>query len=327
MNILLIILLAAVPFLIGSLYGRLTGSAKMGLAETFSAGSIVTLALAGAAAMPAVKLKLPYSSYRNTAVLLLGAFALVGIVPAGKRLVAAAREKNSGRTPEPGLFVLAAALFVLSVSVFFTSEPDTQRDMTAETIFDAVETDTMFVYHPGTGEELELGVYPMDKLRVLPLIYGIGYEAGGMNMRDYLYRLLPVWVLLLNYTVIGKWAGFLFEGQEEAGAKKKLLFVFYGLLNLFGDYLFITYSYKLLHEAWTGETLLITVVLPYLGCLVAELLTDRAAVVKNLPLAVCCLLTAIFAAPVKEAAVLCVITLAAAAIPAAVRRVRYAGGH
>lgn len=327
MGIGLVLALCAVPFLIGCLYERITGAGRMSLTGIYCAGCVLMLAAAGIAAMPAVKFRTAYSSYRMVASALLGVLALCGAFPAGRRLLAAVRDRKKGKSSGPGLWMLAAALFAVSASVFFTGEPATAGDITAETIVTAVESDTMFEYHPMTGEPLELGIYPADKLTALPLIYGIGYRMSGMGMRDYLYRLIPLWVLSLNYMIAGQWAGLLFGGREEEKTRKRLFFIFYGLFHLFGDYLFITYSYKLLHETWTGETVLIAVILPYLGYLCMELFMDRTAVLRNLPLIACCLLTAVFAAPVREAAMLCGLTLAAFAVLAAVRRVRHAVGH
>ena len=265
-----ILLLLLLPFPVGMVWDWLLKKEKRDWAFIYLYGSLTEIVLAGIVAMPAVKLRLSFGVYRGMAFGAIGLAALLGMLRLVKSLTKAQdnwriklhTEKNDG-------FVWAGVLFVfvLIASCYFQYVPAVQTDMTAETIHTTVRTDTLFEYNPATGEKLTLGIYPQDKLVTLPLFYSLFYSLGveGLTgMPFFLYELVPVWILLLNFLVFWKWAENLFLGQKKEKLKRPVFLCFYGAANLFGDYLFITFSYKLLHQAWTGEAVLATVILPLL---------------------------------------------------------------
>lgn len=280
-----IMLLLLLPFAVGMVWSLLWEPGRRDWALIYLYGSLTELVTAGVIAMPAVKFRLSFYIYRILSLSAIGFLAVVGFVlllRALKRGQEKWRVKVDKEKTNSPLWACAAVIFFLMASCYFLYVPEVGADMTAETIHTTVHSDTLFEFNPATGEPLALGIYPQAKLMALPLFYSIFYRPFGegipaaLEMRSYLYRLIPIWVLLLNGIVFWKWGEELFLGQKKEKLRRSLFLCFYGVANLFGDYLFITFSYKLLHQAWLGETIFITVLLPFMALQIFTLIgADR----------------------------------------------------
>lgn len=299
-------------------------------------GSLTELVIAGIVAMPAIKLKASFLAYRTAALTIISALAVCGLIlwlRCMKSTKAGWRVKVETERGGRWVWLIVAGIFLLLAANFFSYMPAVQTDMTAEMIHTTIRTNTLFEYNPATGELLNLGIYPQDKLVTLPLFYSLFYSLATdgqmMEMQHFLYELVPCWVLFLNFLVFLKWGERLFLGQQRQRLRLQLFLCFYGAANLFGDYLFNTFSYKLLHQAWTGEAILVTVILPLLFFQLCnlmqgekefrELQQDKRTRRKVAGLALC-MLSALFSAPWREAVVLCGMVVTAGAITAVIWR-------
>lgn len=331
-------LLLLLPFATGSALVMPRAFSGKDWAAVYLYGSLAQLVTAGAVALPAVKFRLPFSVYRTVTLAVYALLALAGLfalLRSWKRGQDDWRVKVDAEKNSAALWACVAVVLLLAVSYYYQYVPETGGDMTAETMQTTLHTDTMFAYDPATGQALKLGIYPQDKLMVLPLVYCVFYRPFGgatplpMELRSFLYRLVPMWVLTLNALVFWKWSEALFRGQTREKCRRALFLLFYGAANLFGDYLFITFSYRLLHQAWMGETILITVLLPLLALQWFALPETKPEAGRAARLAVTAGLLAagLFCAPWREVLILGGATLLAAALTALIGRKLHESGR
>ena len=333
------ILFLFLPILAGMIWHAALEHEKREWGLIYLYGSLTEIVIAGIVAMPAIKFRLSFTAYRAAALTVMLVTALCGLGLWIRRVQTAKADWRIKVEKEQGgrwMWIFVALIFLLIAVNFFWYVPAAQEDMTAEMIHTTIRTNTLFEYNPATGERLNLGIYPQDKLVTLPLFYSLFYSLGAdgqmMEMKHFLYELVPCWVLLLNFLVFLKWGERLFLGQQKDRLRLQLFLCFYGVANLFGDYLFITFSYKLLHQAWTGEAILVTVLLPLLFFQLGDLMQGEKSLKelrqdkrfrRKLAGPLLCVLAALFCAPWREAAVLCGMVAAAGVITAVIWRRRH----
>lgn len=330
------ILFLFLPILAGMLWHVALEEEKREWGMIYLYGSLTEIVIAGVVAMPAVKFRLSFTAYRAVALTSMIAIAVIGLGLWLRRMQSAKASWRVKVEKEQGgrwAWIFVALIFLLIAANFFWYVPAAQTDMTAETIHTTIRTNTLFEYNPATGERLKLGIYPQDKLVTLPLFYSLFYSLGAegqmMGMKHFLYELVPCWVLALNFLVFLKWGESLFLGQQRDRLRLQLFLGFYGVANLFGDYLFITFSYKLLHQAWTGEAILVTVILPFLFFQLCDLMQGEKSLKelrqdkrtrRKLAVPMLCMLAALFSVPWREAVVLCGVMVTAGVITAVIWR-------
>lgn len=332
-GIISILIFFLLPFPVGMIWEKILQREKRSWGLIYLYGSLTEIFATGIVAMPAVKLRLSFGSYRTASFVVLIGLALAGFwflvegLHKGKDnwRIQIHTEKNS-----IWAWGCVAAVFLLMASVFFRFVPAAETDMTAETIHTTVCTNTLYEYNPATGEKLSLGMYPQDKLVTLPLFYSLFYSlADGIGMKHFLYEMVPLWILILNFLVFWRWGEALFLGQKREKLRLPLFLVFYGMTNLFGDYLFITFSYKLLHQTWMGESVFVTVLLPFFSLQLFEMIRGEQKLSeclqeksfrRSLWGVFLCAVTAVFCTPWREALVLCGIVIAASIVTAVIWR-------
>lgn len=158
------------------------------------------------------------------------------------------------------LLGLVVFLFFVQTAGLFLYVPAVGADTTVETVYATLLTDTVFRYNPVTGSALQFGMYPVYKLASLPLLYSACINFCRLDVRLFLHILIPVWILLLNYLLTAGLSRLFFKGQKE---KQYIFLLFYGLLNVMGDYHETTYAYLLLHEGWKGSAVSSAVIVPF----------------------------------------------------------------
>lgn len=263
------LLCAAFPALPGLGLARLKKEREsITLAECYLYGLLFLFLLGEIASCAAIKMERGFSFYCG----LFAGFAVTGslllLIPGGKtagealRLIrerfTAPKEKNRNRKRQAAETVILLLLLGMQIAGYFLYIPDTGGDTMTETISVAVLTDTIFRYDPVTGKLLANGMYPLFKLASLPLLYGGVYKLSGMEMQDFLYCAVPIWMLLVNYAVLRVWSCTLFREQKE---KRNLFLIFANLLILMGDNGGISYAHDLLHHGWRSTTMAMTVFL------------------------------------------------------------------
>ena len=153
-------------------------------------------------------------------------------------------------------------LFLLLLPSVFMYLPDVSSDTILETMLTAIHTDSLFEYNPLTGEILAISLPFTEKLNILPYFYASFIGISGALTESFLYYIVPGWVLFLTFLVTGLWSDSLFEPEEHR--EKSAFISCVGVLLLFGNYLFTSPSYLLFHRGWTGETIAVVVMIPFL---------------------------------------------------------------
>ncbi len=259
------------PFFVGMVWDLGVKKEERNWVLTYLYGCLTEIVVTGVVAMPYIKFRAAFSVYRITSFAVLGVLGILGLVG----FVHSMRQKTDNwriRLDREKMDWFAwlgvIVVFGMLASCYFQYVPVISSDMTAETIHTTLLSNTLFEYNPATGELLQVGMYPQDKLLTLPLFYSLFYGLGiekVTGMSGFLYQMVPIWTLFLNFLVFWKWAEYLFLGQKKVRMRRPVFLCFYGAINLFGDYLFITFSYKLLHQAWMGETIFVVILLPFLA--------------------------------------------------------------
>jgi len=157
-------------------------------------------------------------------------------------------------------------VFFLQVLLVIHFAPVTGDDNTMEIVQTTLATDSIGMYNPLTGQPYETGLTFQGKLLSLPVFYAYMIQIFSMNPAMFIYGVIPIWALFMTYQVYSIMGDELFH--HKGGEQSKQLFLFfYSTLLLFGGFLFTTPGYQLLYGGWKGETLVVTVILPYLLCM------------------------------------------------------------
>lgn len=160
--------------------------------------------------------------------------------------------------------VILAVFFLLQITVIIHFAPVVQEDNTMEAIQTNLTTDTIGMYNPMTGQAYQSGPTLESKLLITPVFYSCMIQIFHLNPAEFLYRMIPVWILFAGYLVYWLLAEQLFIGKGEEKQDKKVVFmILYACLLLFGDYLFTMLPYRLFHCGWMGETIVVAIVLPF----------------------------------------------------------------
>ena len=170
----------------------------------------------------------------------------------------------------PGTFIFIG-LLLLQIGISLIAKPYIKYDMTAETVQTILSTGTVFQYNALTGAEAA-DYYFMPQFQVLPVFYAMICFVTGVSVRTLLYKIMPVVVLLLFYTI----AGFFSRALFDTDGKRDSFLILLSVLNIFGCFSDKLLSYYLLHSAWQGDTLLFAVIFPFM--LYVAVTPDRRSV-------------------------------------------------
>lgn len=303
-GVLIILLLVVICGLFGSVYHKVWKQKNSDLLTLLLEGGLLFFCTAGVLVMPFIKLRASFTIY-----CLLLAVTTIVIGLSGCFLILTKRIQISWRVEgirqgERLSFVLAGIVLAALAASFWIFAPSVGADLTAESIFMTVQTDTLYEYNPATGRSLEIGIYPQSKLVILPVFYSVLYRLAGGNMQFFLYRLIPLTLLCLHLLIVWRWSGILWAKEQEKQQEKRGLFLlFYGVLVLFGDYSNTTIACRLMHETWKGESILAVLLLPYLA-LVCMKVWQEGHSWKRLADIGLCFVAGIFIAPWKLAVLL-----------------------
>lgn len=250
-------------------------------AETvFLEGFLLLFVLSGMVGLPLIKLQLPFGVFKWVFLVV-----LLIVLPAIFILFS--------RKLKWSFNILFFILFFLLLCNYWIYIPDIKEDMTLEIIRTTIATNTMYQYNPATGRLLELGMYPVSKVITLPLVYSVFVDITGIDGEVFLYYIAPICILMVQFIVVLKWGKFLFQDNHK---KRQLFLVFYAIVLFFGDYVSTTFSYRLLHMGWRGDTIVMGICLPYLTYCCVQIITNgiQTGTVISILL---CIMTGIFVAP------------------------------
>ncbi len=269
----MLLLCALMLFLVPALLGILvTGIRKEGMKEckenenrirlyeeiryVYLIGVITMLLLTGAIVLAADAMKIAFHTYVWSYWCIVAMLVLVGILLFRRCLEECVKTIRFRRTDW-----IPVILFLLLIPNLIWFLPDTSNDLTMQTIRTTIYTDHFFEADPMTGQMLFGNVSLNTKINILPFFYAGFLGLTQATAGTFLYLIVPVWVLFLVYLVSGLWAELLFREK----AKQRAVFLsLIGILFFFGNTLFTSPSFLLFHRGWTGESILVLVMLPFL---------------------------------------------------------------
>lgn len=172
---------------------------------------------------------------------------------------------GSDCTPFVAGVALAFALLVIYQIVTISSADSVYRvgDMTVETVESFLETDGVYRVNPLTGQAYEAGVPLRIRILCLPTLYGILCRVFGLQAAELVWRIAPLYLLLLSYLAFWTLARTLFSGEKDK--EKRLLFIaLVAAVFCVGDYLYGMDGFGLLHCGCRGVTIRNGILLPYI---------------------------------------------------------------
>lgn len=249
------------------LYGR--DARKFHMADRLLAGFMAILGLAEAAHLAAVFLG---RSFSDVVLLFVVGMAALSVFSAGVwiwlRTAGKERRVSSRKGAEVTPFVaglfLVFALSVIYQIVTVTSGDSVYRtgDMTVETVESFLETDVIYSVNPLTGRAYEGGVPLRIRIIGLPSLYGMLCRIFGLDAVELVWRLMPLFTLLMSYLAFWLLARTFFAEKND-GRKRLLFMALVAVVFCVGDYLYGMDGFGLLYCGARGVTLRGIVFLPY----------------------------------------------------------------
>ncbi len=253
--------------ILGVLYGR--ESRKLHMADRLISGFIGVLGAAEAAHLAAVFLG---RSFSDAVVMFLAGLAALSIFSAAIGIWLRSAGKVSFRSGRKGTEVtpfLAGLFLVFALSVIYqivtlTSGDSVCRtgDMTVETVQTFLKTDAIYSVNPLTGRAYAQGVPLRIRIIGLPSFYGMLCRVFGLEAAELVWRLIPLFTLLMSYLAFWLLAR-IFFAEKKDGQKRLLFMVFVAIVFCVGDYLYGMDGFGLLYCGFRGVTLRGIVFLPY----------------------------------------------------------------
>lgn len=265
-------MLVIVPLLLGTLGNLFIKGKKNRIPTTYVTGLFALFLVFEGAVIVALKLDLSFSMLVNlfsiSLLFICGATVILGrgrlhMVKVWKKI----RNSFTGQKRNVIILcILMGILFAAQIVVIFHFSPIVQEDNTMEIVQTTLTTNSIHTYNAMTGQVSANGITIQGKFMVLPLFYAYMCRVFQMDPGVFLYRIVPVWILMLSYLVSIHLAEQVFKTEDgKADVFASIIFVLlYSVLLLFGDFLFTTISYRIFHCAWAGETIVVAIVLPFL---------------------------------------------------------------
>ncbi len=282
---------AIVPFLLGTMIDLMIKGKRKSLPATYVTGFFLLLLIFEGAAIFAMKLDLSFSMLANLFSILLVLTSAAMLFLCKRLHVNSFNWKNiliRRKTDIIFLSIFVLLLFALQLGVSFYFSPIVQEDNTMEIVQTTLTTNGIYLYNSMTGQLSVNGIAMQGKFMALPLFYAYVCHVFHMDPGFLLYRIVPVWILILSYLVYAHLAQQMFrteEGKPDSFAVTVFLLLYSALL-LFGDFLFTTISYRIFHCAWTGETVVVAISLPFIISQCLELRRNKCRSILSIGMSV-----------------------------------------
>lgn len=251
------VVLIVLPIILGTTFCKCIGEKEVKWAKLYVSGYLTLFLMFALIAVPFVFMNLPFMLLARVFGIALLLVTIGSIVFSYRQLITMC--KSIVFTVTPWSFLIGV-MILLQIAAIIWYQPDAGRDYTLETVVTAIQTNTMYAFHPATGAELILGFHAIGKLVVLPFFYSVWIALFALPEAFFVYTLMPLWLLLAGYMVFCLWACLLWP---KSSLKRKIFLFAYGLLQFFGNYSYMTSSYHLMHNGYQGESIVLCVLMPY----------------------------------------------------------------
>lgn len=255
-----------ISYLMGSLIKKLLRDSEQKALETVLIGTFLMLLLWEFLVLPAIKLVASFAVVSRIYSGLLLAIFILSFIFCNKEM---RKQWKTASIHVSGLTLALIVLFLMQAGRFLLLTPDVSGDFTAETVNTALQSDLIYENHPGMGDTFAYGITFRGKLVSLPLFYAYlkGLFSGGelfpCHAAVLVYRIIPIWGLLLSYMVYGLWADVFFGKTDMSRDRAALFFIGLGFINIFGAYSENSILYYQMYRGFRGETIVFAVLIPY----------------------------------------------------------------
>ncbi|MBO5282154.1 MAG: hypothetical protein J6B43_03365 [Lachnospiraceae bacterium] len=266
MIILLWLLLAAVPWLIGAgvlavLYRKPASPVRM--TDAWITGGLCCIGVAEVLHLLGTFGQLPLSRlvllwHGVMAVLCIAALLLVALTCRKQKERFQILPERGGSFVLPGIFLLM--VLIQTVYVYCMPAVATAGDITAETLHSFQAADGIYLVNPLTGQAYTQGLSLRYRILGLPTLYTILATAFQVEGTLFVQNLIPVVVLAGTYMVYYRLARLLFGNDLR---KKYLFLILVALIFWCGEGAVWLDGYGALHSAWLGTSIRNLILLPY----------------------------------------------------------------
>lgn len=270
MNILGIILLIILPYPAGLILNIITRQKETNQIETYLIGFFSLFLLQGGIFSLTGLFSMPFETcckiftYAIYGILILGVPA---IIFGYKGYIKDSAYKYTLRKEERVMFSLMILAIALIIVRIFTIYGYIRDDIMLETVRVNVMTGTVNAYNPFTARPYELGLINSKKLITLPLYYTYWCETFNIEARVLLYLVVTLQTLLCLFGA----CQCAMTSIMKTNKKMYTFGLFTAILLLSGDYFKGAVGYKVLWNGYAGETIVVTVMLPYIIYLIMNM--------------------------------------------------------
>ena len=165
-----------------------------------------------------------------------------------------------------------ALLFWLFIGIVFAVTFGTvvnRSDAIVETVQTTLMTDTMNEYHPFTRQPFELGVIMSKKIITLPFWYAMLSIWTGFDAVTTVWVVGTLLTMSCSLMAFAELGGLLFFRDFK---KTWLLLIFMELMYLSGDYYIGSAGYRQFFYGYSGEVIVVTVLIPCIFCVLYRFL-------------------------------------------------------
>ena len=259
MSLLIIVaMLLFLPMFLGLLLDKIMRNITNNKSESYLMGVLCLFTLFEVVSTIGIKLELPFSTVFTIYIGICFVLLLIALWTCQKEITLVTTKLQEQLSISRGKIVFVL-LFVLLSANFFVYLPFNVFDTVQETVRTTLDTNTIYQYNPLTGAELVNGMYPITKLNTLPIFYAGLQQISQIPLELLLYQIIPIWILFMNFLVCDLWGGKLFKSNK----KRTAFLVWYAMLLLFAEEGSSYSSFKLLHTAWLGNTIIISMIIPF----------------------------------------------------------------
>lgn len=264
--------LIIIAYLLGSLVQAVLRDKNSKLPETILVGTLVMLLLWEAVILPSIKLLASFRGVCKVYSGLLLLLVLISVIVAGRRMTG---QHKITRIYDVWPLAGALGVMVLQIIFIFMLVPNLYRDYTIETVNTTLVSDLIYENHPGLGTTFEYGITFRGKLVTLPLFYAYLVQIFGEAAATMVFRVVPIWMLLLNAFAYWNLGNHIFKKDESEWNRSFIFVIGIGLLNIFGSFAKNCIFYYQMHRGFRGETMIYGILLPFSLCLCSRIFVQR----------------------------------------------------
>lgn len=257
------------PVLLGLLWNKISKKEKVSCTEIFVNGYFLMLAFFMIIALPAVKVSMGVGELAKLWMIVAIVLSVVATILCWRDALEGIKSLKGFWKNSRAVTKIVAGVFVLLVliSIFFVKPH--YEDYTISMADTALATNSMYGYHPYTGEAY--AVIPTENaFSPIEMLYTVAAEITGLSPVFVIQFLLPCFLQMWFVSIYWRIGKLLFETDEQ----KNAVFIMF-ILILHSVPLYVqnqALAAGIFRNAWNGQTLLGCCILPGLFscCLALE---------------------------------------------------------